>query len=511
MNSIFLFSLFDININIYHSLFVVMNYFLIVATIWMIYKQAIYKAPILTFFSILIVILSIVYNFMLTSTDLDTAVSVLFIFYVLIPFLFPTLLFHLNYSLLSKRVTLASINYYLFPFMFFVGGLLFVDTSLFFESAVVSKSYDIALVEIKPAVLYYLVYVYMIFTTYLMLSTLLKARRNLNIDKGPFILYTVFIIIAPIAHISFFEFKFVKIDYLLFIYQLLALFLCWSHIFTSLTSKSDKVLVNYINNLSNPIFSLDSNRNVIFTNKAGRQFARNHFALQDTSIDNLSKCNWHDFITTFYGKNIELIDDFGFRTLRFNAVNVIDTDDKIKEQLLLFYDYTNMALLQDKVDVATKRDAITKTLTHSNIYEEIEKAFIECVDRDRDMSVILVKLNNISFINNKYTDLAGDYVLKKVSRILMRSTRSADLIGRFTGDVFLIILNDTSLSRAKDIADRIVQKVTFENFVFFKKDFKVDISAGVANYRVLNRKLKDFNEFIDVANEDLINNTNNSI
>ncbi|MFV0520216.1 MAG: GGDEF domain-containing protein [Lachnospirales bacterium] len=509
MNNLFLINILELNISLYYDIFLVLCFFMGIAALFLIIKQSICKSPILNFLAIVIILLSIIYNYMLTISDLSTAIASLYIFHLLLPFLFPSLLFHLNYTYLNKKINLVSLNYFLFPFIFFLGGVLFVDTTLFFESAVASKSYGITLVEIDSAILYYLVYIYMIFTSYLMLTTLLKARRNLNIDRGPFVLYSIFIIIAPILHIAYFEFKFIKVDLLLFLYLILVLILCYDRLFVSLTYRSDKMLANYMDNMQNPIFSLDNNGSVIYVNKAGKHFAKNHFSLQDTTLDVLSKCNWHDFITAFYEKNIELIDDFGYRTLRFKAVNILDVDDSIKEQILIFYDYTSMALLQTKVDIATKRDAITKTLTRSNIYEEFERTFKECSERDRDMSIILVKVEALSSINKHFSDLCGDYVLKKIARILTKSTRNGDLIGRVKGDTFLIILIDTSLSRAKDVADRILTKVENENFIFYKKQFKVKVSTGVSNYRALNEPVETYYDFLQIGKKEIAKNKEN--
>jgi diguanylate cyclase (GGDEF)-like protein len=80
--------------------------------------------------------------------------------------------------------------------------------------------------------------------------------------------------------------------------------------------------------------------------------------------------------------------------------------------------------------------------------------------------------------NDAFGHPAGDEVLKKVAKILLSSTRSVDCIARYGGEEFAVLLTDTIGDEARDVAERIRERVA-------EKDFpgrKITISIGMAEF-----------------------------
>ncbi|MFV0441891.1 MAG: diguanylate cyclase [Lachnospirales bacterium] len=496
----------SINMNTYQNLFFFCMIVLICCTIFIVLKQVSNEIPILTFFSVIVCFASILYNFMLVSTDIDTAIMALYLYHMIIPFLFPTLLLHINYTYLNKSVTSSSLSYYLFPLVFFLTSILFIDTNLFFTSKIVSKSNGITMIDIQVSFMYYLVYFCIVLVSILMIRSLIQARRRLNINKGVFILYISNILLGVILHIAYFEFSFIKIDMFLLIYQFLAILLCVSHINNNFILNSDTVLSSFLDSVQDPILILDETYNVEFANNSGKTFAQNYFSLRDLTYNGLSKCNWSDFCVNEYNRNIQFIDDFGIRSLRFELKDVTDFSNTVNERILMFYDNTTAATYENKISIASKKDALTGSASRSDIHNIIDKLYKNCLRNDDDLAVLAISITNLKEVNFEYGELAGDYVLKKTSYIIAHNSRQTDFIGRYGGNSFLIALNNTSYNRATSIAKNIENNIISSQYVFFKRHIEVSVSCGIVNYRALSTPVSNYKDFIDIAFDDLIKN-----
>ncbi len=135
-------------------------------------------------------------------------------------------------------------------------------------------------------------------------------------------------------------------------------------------------------------------------------------------------------------------------------------------------------------EVAEKM-AITDSLTHlfnrgffeKNFPQEFRAAQLN----NCPLSIIIADIDLFKKINDTYGHLVGDKILQELGKILLSTTREEDLVFRFGGEEFVIILH-AEKERAQEVAERIRHKV--ENF--FQEDqegiHKFTISLGVASY-----------------------------
>lgn len=96
------------------------------------------------------------------------------------------------------------------------------------------------------------------------------------------------------------------------------------------------------------------------------------------------------------------------------------------------------------------------------------------------LCLMIADIDNFKKINDTYGHLAGDDVLKDLSRILEQSLRTSDYIARFGGEEFAILLPCTSASHATMLAERIRIQIEEHNFVTDKGILNVTASIGVA-------------------------------
>lgn len=94
--------------------------------------------------------------------------------------------------------------------------------------------------------------------------------------------------------------------------------------------------------------------------------------------------------------------------------------------------------------------------------------------------LLLVDIDNLERINRWYGRSAGNEVLGTTSKILKRSIGPADLLARFGGDEFLILLRDVTLKEAKEKARQIIDAIKAHEFA--SRKIRISVSIGIAHY-----------------------------
>ncbi|WP_343581347.1 GGDEF domain-containing protein [Acinetobacter sp.] len=96
--------------------------------------------------------------------------------------------------------------------------------------------------------------------------------------------------------------------------------------------------------------------------------------------------------------------------------------------------------------------------------------------------VIAIDIDNFKFVNDQYGHIVGDQVITMIADQLKRHVRAADLIVRYGGDEFLIVLENIQMEAAKAIAENIRLGVSKENIILssLAEEIKVSVSIGVA-------------------------------
>ncbi|MDI6706097.1 MAG: GGDEF domain-containing protein [Bacillota bacterium] len=117
------------------------------------------------------------------------------------------------------------------------------------------------------------------------------------------------------------------------------------------------------------------------------------------------------------------------------------------------------------------------------------------------VSLILIDIDNFKGINDTYGHMVGDHVLHQFGEILQNSTRKNDIIARWGGEEFAVILFHTDTEEAFNIADRI--RTVVEDHVFSCETItcKITISIGIAS--IEEGKDVGTEQFIRVADEAL--------
>ncbi|WP_259238217.1 sensor domain-containing diguanylate cyclase [Rheinheimera pacifica] len=98
------------------------------------------------------------------------------------------------------------------------------------------------------------------------------------------------------------------------------------------------------------------------------------------------------------------------------------------------------------------------------------------------LSLLLFDLDKFKDLNDQYGHQGGDFVLIELSRLIDSLLRDTDLFGRYGGEEFGIILPDTGMTGALQVANRICDTVARHKMLYNQQTLKATISIGVASY-----------------------------
>lgn len=103
--------------------------------------------------------------------------------------------------------------------------------------------------------------------------------------------------------------------------------------------------------------------------------------------------------------------------------------------------------------------------------------------RNRPVSLLLCDIDYFKQVNDNYGHPVGDLVLAEFARILRHCARTTDIVGRFGGEEFIILLPATSPERAVHVAQRIRTLLAATHFQGLPSDYLLTASFGVAGLR----------------------------
>ena len=139
----------------------------------------------------------------------------------------------------------------------------------------------------------------------------------------------------------------------------------------------------------------------------------------------------------------------------------------------------NARLFAEVQNLATT-DALTQVHNRRYFFELAELEFARSRRYDRDVSLILLDADNFKSINDNYGREIGDRVLKIVASCCRNGLRHFDIIGRYGGEDFIIMLPETPMNIAADVADRLRKSIESVHVDTHKGELAVTVSVGVA-------------------------------
>ena len=177
--------------------------------------------------------------------------------------------------------------------------------------------------------------------------------------------------------------------------------------------------------------------------------------------------------------------------------------------LLKYFAHDNVeSMMADKIYRMATIDAGTQIFNKQYLLDTLESEFKFCHTYGRPLSVIYYDLDFFKKVNDTYGHNAGDFILKESANLVKSFTRKDDVLGRFGGEEFVVVLPNTEQKTAAELAERIRIQIATHSF---KLDIEQNgvrqaivhtqtISIGVAQ---VDAQTQTFEQLLEAADKKL--------
>jgi diguanylate cyclase (GGDEF)-like protein/PAS domain S-box-containing protein len=138
------------------------------------------------------------------------------------------------------------------------------------------------------------------------------------------------------------------------------------------------------------------------------------------------------------------------------------------------------ARLHELIQYQARTDALTRINNRHHFMNLAELEFKRAKRHGRDLALILLDLDHFKSVNDNFGHTVGDQVLHLAAQMCSSCIRSTDIIGRYGGEEFIILLPETDLSGARLLAQRIRTRISSRPVQIGDHSIEITVSMGVS-------------------------------
>ena len=250
----------------------------------------------------------------------------------------------------------------------------------------------------------------------------------------------------------------------------------------------------------------------VLSHKLKSEFEKNHFivyqephphkALQIAQKDEISVVLYHQGLSAI--KSLEFVRQCA-QLISHPAIIVLTQKKSVRNVRSLFQEGAHDCLIQPvqtshllhavqrglekrKARIYGVKDPLTG-LYNRYAFKNILRVEIQRAQRyDRHLSLLMIDIDHFKKINDLFGHLTGDQILVEFSKILKASFRQTDIITRFGGEEFAIVLPETTIGQATLLAERIRKRIETHDYSRLIDTQPLTVSIGISNYHTPGKK-----------------------
>ena len=205
-------------------------------------------------------------------------------------------------------------------------------------------------------------------------------------------------------------------------------------------------------------------------------------------------------------KENELLDNQNkLKELRINDVRKQQEDQQLRFILivctiiLFILLFLRQLQIRKRLLILAKTDSLTGLLNRTALFDQGLTLVQSSSKQNLELSLLLFDIDHFKLVNDSFGHHVGDLVLAKIARLVGETMRARDVLSRLGGEEFVILLPNTDIDKAKAIAVRVMEKISFYDFSELGIERNITLSIGVANLKDTNAVFDDILHAADLA------------
>lgn len=208
------------------------------------------------------------------------------------------------------------------------------------------------------------------------------------------------------------------------------------------------------------------------------------------SCDLIIKNQNRGVVEVYYEKQLPDLDEGPFQLQERNLINSIAKT--LSETI-------ELKQAQVKLRHLATHDILTGLYNRKILEQKLIHEITRSARYDHPLSIFMLDIDHFKEVNDSYGHQVGDIVLRSFAKLSNSSIRKTDYIARYGGEEFIIILPETVLTEAEELAERLRKKIA-EHIISIQDDkqLNVTVSIGVANFPA---HAKTWRELVNAADQ----------
>lgn len=221
----------------------------------------------------------------------------------------------------------------------------------------------------------------------------------------------------------------------------------------------------------------------------------------------MSDCKYRDFIKKKISTDRKISDlEIEFlskdKIVRTGLASIVPLNINNEKCLLAsIIDISDRVEYEEKILEISNRDSLTGVYNRNFVYEMVEGIIEEYRRNDKLFSVAIIDIDDFKRINDNFGHQIGDEVLIGFAKIIDEDLRSYDILGRYGGEEFILIINHSSIEESYLVIERILNAVRKNTFVFNAHKIKITFSAGISSCQELEKQDVSIDNLVEIADK----------
>lgn len=182
-----------------------------------------------------------------------------------------------------------------------------------------------------------------------------------------------------------------------------------------------------------------------------------------------------------------------------NIVPLRDTHGHVTHFATIGRDLSATKRLQQELRLMASTDPLTGLLNRRRFLEQAGIEFLRSQRYQHALAVVMLDIDHFKSINDHHGHFTGDRVLVALSRAAERLLRNTDILGRWGGEEFVILMPETPLAGAAILAERLRELLAQVEIETESGNLRFTISAGVAAHSTGDTSITDIQQRADTA------------